>query len=292
MSSSSFSDSSSSDSSSSLSDSSSSQDSKSSSSESISESSSSSSADSKSSSSSSHSSQSWDDPCVALSGSFVSYEGKNTNTTWPKYDSDPDANFGAGGEYGSLAFNDITDNVWYESAPMQFGSKWVEAEIETARVAVAIRITGPDSQYDKGMTDFDIVASNTGDYTGEEVVLIRVRGITWSAPDQQFSYNLKNSTAYKFYRVIPWGQDTTPTWQYCRFELMEILECYDDSSSSESSNSSESSMSISSTSVASESSESLDLVALYELCRNTNISSSSSSRSESSLSGTGIGWEF
>jgi hypothetical protein len=278
---------------SSVSESSSSESKDSKSSDSSSSESSSSSADSKSSSLSSHSSQSWDDPCAAWSGSFVSYLGKNTSDyVWPKYDSDPTAMFDQEG-FGSVAFNGTVsaDFLWYETAPMSFGNKWVEAEIEVAKVAVRLRITGPDSQYTKGMTDFDIVASNTGDFTGEEVVLIRVRGITYSTPDQQFSYNIKNSTAYKYYRVIPWRtQDVTPTWQYCRFELIELFECYDDSSSSESSISSSSSMSISSDSIASPSSESFDLVGLYDLCQNTNVSSSSSSRSESSLSGQALGW--
>jgi len=174
---------------------------------------------------------------------------------------------------------------------MSFGSKWVEAVLSVPKAAIRLRITGPDSQYTKGMTDFDIVASNTGDFTGEEVVLIRVRGITYSAPDQQFSYNIKNSTEYLYYRVVPWKtQDPSLTWQYCRFEMIELFECYDDSSSSESSGSSDSSMSMSSTSLDSSSSESLTFLGLYELCVNTNLSSSSSSWSESSISGQAIGF--
>lgn len=257
-----------------------------------SDSSSSSSIDSKSSSSSSHSSESWGDPCVALSSSFASYDAKNTTTSEPTYNSDEDSYFGMGGSgIGNSAFNySAADWIWYEASGLDFdGSQFVEVVLAEAKTAVAMRITGPDSQYTKGMTDFDIWASNTGAFAGEEDMIIMVRGLTYSSPDQQFSYNLKNSTAYKYYRVIPWRTQDTNN-QYCRFEMIELFECYDDSSSSESSESSESSMSLSSTSIASESSESFGFVGLYELCENFNVSSSSSSHSESSISGQAIAW--
>jgi len=272
-------------------------DSKSSSSESESSSSSSRSADSKSSSSissisSEHSSISWGLPCSNWSGAFsncYNYDAYGCHHTWPKYDTDSTDYNLLPGQGGAAAFNGtLGDMVWLSGAegPLDFqGEQYVEVEVEVAKAAIGLRITGPDSQYSKGMTDFDLVASNTGDFTGEEVVLKRVRGITWSSPDQQFNYSIKNSTAYKFYRLIPWGtQDTAIQFQYCRFERLEIFECYDDSSSSSYSPSSESSLSESSFSPASESSESLEFIGVYQLCVNTNLSSSSSSISESSYS--------
>jgi hypothetical protein len=136
------------------------------------------------------------------------------------------------------------------------------------------------------MTDFDLIASNTGSFSGEEVVLKRVRGLTITGNDQEFSYDLKNDTAYKYYRIIPRGtnDDGAGSYTYCRYNRVELYECYDDSSSSSESSSSDSSISLSSFSQASVSSQSADFIGLYKLCVNTNVSSSSSSSSESSYS--------
>jgi len=256
--------------------------------------SSSSSADSKSSSSSSHSSQSWDDPCVSVSGNIAAYSEKTGDTTWPKYD-----DFGYSDTKGGLfAFNfsgtGAYDYWWL--TPQLDGNEWVEVELENTKVPVKITLVGPYNSYnlDYAMTSWDLRGSNTGDFSGEEAVLLRVRGDSFSAGDETHTWNLKNDSSYKYLRIVPLRTQASQT--YCRFNICQIHECYDDSSSSLSSespsiSSSSESTSDSSQSQSSQSSESLALVGLYDLCRNTNISSSSSSVSESSYS-PDLEWEF
>jgi hypothetical protein len=284
--------------------------SKSSSSESLSsssESKASKSSSSESSSLSSHSSQSWGLPCGSTSGNVAACPHWSWNygcTTWhggvwepcpwPKYSSDstsynPYPGIESGAPWNGTEEEPSGDFSWYILGELEFdGNQYVEVELEYARAVVKIKYVGPTLTYiSRSMTDFDLVASNTGNFSGEEAVLKRVRGLSLSLDKQEFNYSIKNNTAYKYYRIIPWGTQNPYTpgqYHYCRFNRVELYECYDDSSSSSESSSSDSSISESSFSAPSTSSASAGLIGLYQLCNNTNVSSSSSSESESSYS--------
>lgn len=273
---------------------SSSADSKSSSSSSESESSlsSSSSADSKSSSSessSSHSSPS-EFSCSTFGGNFAT--GQTYSATKEDY-----------GGTANYAFE--TGGVWWVGSP-DYGNDWVQIDLDYPKAASLVELYSSNSALTA--TGFDLYASTTGNFTGEEHLILSESGISFPSPDYMVSFETYLDQQFSSYRfVITDGPQLN-----MRVVLIKMYECYDvisssssessvsQSSSSDSSSSSidsKSSSSISSSSYSpisksssslsssSESSNSFDLVGLYELCENFNVSSSSSSRSESSISG-------
>jgi hypothetical protein len=252
-------------------------------------SSSSSSADSKSSSSESSSSESSPSAfsCSAYGGNFATGQ---TYSASDESGGDAEYAFNVGGYWG------IFGEVSYPA--------WVQIDLDYPKAASLIEIYSVNSALQA--TNIDVYASNTGNFTGEEHLILSETGITYPSPDYMASFETYIDQRYSSYRfVVPSG----PPTHNMRIVLIRMYECYDvvsssssessssksssssnASPSSESSDSSSSSLSISSLSLDSQSSESFDLVGLYQLCENFNVSSSSSSYSESSLSGQAIGF--
>jgi hypothetical protein len=250
---------------------------------------SSSSADSKSSSSESSSSESSPSAfsCSAYGGNFATGQ---TYSASDESGGDAEYAFNVGGYWG------IFGEVSYPA--------WVQIDLDYPKAASLIEIYSVNSALQA--TNIDVYASNTGNFTGEEHLILSETGITYPSPDYMASFETYIDQRYSSYRfVVPSG----PPTHNMRIVLIRMYECYDvvsssssessssksssssnASPSSESSDSSSSSLSISSLSLDSQSSESFDLVGLYQLCENFNVSSSGSSYSESSLSGQAIGF--
>jgi hypothetical protein len=228
---------------------------------------SSSSADSKSSSSESSPSAFT---CVEFSGDFT-YGQTYTASGYYSPGGDPDAYI------PERAFDNDTYTRWWVNDP---DNEWIQVDLDRPRAVSRLTISG--IAYSNTLTAFELYGSNTGNFTGEETLILSDSGLVFESPSYAISWLTYLNHQFSSYRFV------ITAWSGAFITVAEISmqECYDIfSSSSESiSSSSYSPVSVSSSSESS-SSESYPMIALYELCENFNVSSSSSSRSESSLSG-------
>ena len=101
--------------------------------------------------------------------------------------------------------------------------EWWQYQWNTAKVCGKITLTESSNSTAWMCTGFDLKASNTGAFGGEEVTLTQETGLSWSEGETK-TFTFANNTAYTYYRVVMTGTpSTTGQAGYEQIELMESV---------------------------------------------------------------------
>lgn len=102
-----------------------------------------------------------------------------------------------GGETPDKAFDGISNTKWNVSDT----SPWLQYQLTAAQVVVSYVIMSANDAAGRDPVDWTLKASNTGDFTGEEVTLDTRSGEDFPLRFQQRVFQFANTTAYEYYRL-------------------------------------------------------------------------------------------
>lgn len=116
------------------------------------------------------------------------------------------------------AIDENVDNYWKseESGLPQ----WINIEMPIARTIGKIVIKTNSTQYTYHPTSYDLKASITGEFGGEEVTLLSHTSISWSS-DETKEWWFENGTAYRHYRLYHNGNAAGEYATICELELYQ-----------------------------------------------------------------------
>ncbi|MDF2066538.1 discoidin domain-containing protein [Bacillus sp. Cr_A10] len=108
------------------------------------------------------------------------------------------------GEHPQYAFDDKTNHygvAWTKTGSQAMLPEWIQYEFLTNEVINEVQIWSHYNSGYEAIKDFDIQASNTGDFTGEEVTIYT--GLHPNETTNGFiTYSFNNENAYKYYRLV------------------------------------------------------------------------------------------
>ena len=115
--------------------------------------------------------------------------------------------------------NDFTGTGWLASGDV---GQWIQYQYNTAKIINKIILThGYPNTVDYMCTGFDLKASNTGAFTGEEVALDSITGLSWAASESK-TFTFINAINYLYYRIVMTGTPATVGQAgYGEIELIE-----------------------------------------------------------------------
>lgn len=135
-------------------------------------------------------------------------------------------------------FDGSSSTGWQTASPQNY-PEWGEVEFASPKKIVKLRMYA-DPIYEEGMpTTFELRASNTGQFSGEQEVVLRVEDFTWASGTWYEFVFAAPAQAHKWYRVYRLAGHAT----YSKMGAIEMFECADEAIFSCSSESSESSYS-------------------------------------------------
>jgi len=120
------------------------------------------------------------------------------------------------------AFDDNNTTLWQSTYD---NTQWLQYHFISSVAIENLRIRSWSSVADKMPSTFILYASNLGLFTGEEVTLLTVSGITWTT-DEWKEWAFTNGVNYSYYRITmtdkegPFGED----YEYVICEV-EMKEC-------------------------------------------------------------------
>jgi hypothetical protein len=112
-------------------------------------------------------------------------------------------------------------NTWYSAGSFPH---WIQLDFrEAPRNVVKLRMQTGVSYYTESPKDFTLEASNTGAWGGEEVTLLTVTGLSWTANEWK-EWTFSNGTAYQYYRIVITANENNGTEsQICEIEMFESV---------------------------------------------------------------------
>ncbi|TET75199.1 MAG: hypothetical protein E3J43_08760 [Candidatus Heimdallarchaeota archaeon] len=116
------------------------------------------------------------------------------------------------------AIDGDVDQYWKSEA--SGFSQWINIEMLIARTIGKIVIKTNASQYTYHPTSFDLKASTTGHFTGEEVTLLSHTNVSWSS-DEIKEWWFENGTAYRHWRLYHNGNAAGEYATICEIELYQ-----------------------------------------------------------------------
>jgi len=119
------------------------------------------------------------------------------------------------------AFDNDTTNRWIAAA---VATGWLQYLLDSSKVINKYTISSAPSSYseaDRAPKDWTLEASNTGAFTGEEVVLDTVVGETSWGDAEKRTFTFSNANAYLYYRVDVTLNNGSSYLSIQEFELIE-----------------------------------------------------------------------
>jgi len=116
------------------------------------------------------------------------------------------------------AIDEDVDNYWKSDESTL--PQWINIEMPIARTIGKIIIKTDTTQYAYHPTSFDLKASATGLFGGEEVTLLSHTSISWASEETK-EWWFENETAYRHYRLYHNGNAAGEYATICEIELYQ-----------------------------------------------------------------------
>jgi len=119
----------------------------------------------------------------------------------------------------SQAFDNNQNLIWYPGDTN--AAHWNQYQFSSLKKIRKLVMKSDATYYNRHPQNFILKASNTGTFTGEEVILLTVSGLTWTQSETK-EWEFENSNSYTYYRLVYSGGVTNG---YCvgEIEMMERL---------------------------------------------------------------------
>jgi len=180
------------------------------------------------------------------------------------------------------AIDEDIDSYWKSEA--SGFPQWINIEMPIARTIGKIVIKTNDTQHTYHPTSYDLKASATGEFGGEEVTLLSHTSISWSS-DETKTWWFENGTAYRHWRLYVNGNAAGEYATICELELYQC-NTYSTTTTTTSSSTSTTASSSSTSSTASTTSTTHSSTSSSSTASTTSTTHSSTSSSSSSTAST------
>lgn len=98
------------------------------------------------------------------------------------------------------AFDGIDDGYWWETSGAATG--WLQVKLPTAKVINKYKLLAPKGYTNRAPTSWTIQASNTGEFSGEQITLDTRTGISGWVKSTYKEFYFNNGTPYLYYRIV------------------------------------------------------------------------------------------
>ena len=121
------------------------------------------------------------------------------------------------GEEAWKAFDNNSSTSW---VPISTNDEWIQIDLGENKIIKKYTITGHVNDPMRSPKDWMLLASDTGDFTGEEAALDIQLSISWNAGETK-SFEIANYNSYRYYRIHINANNGASYLNVSQIELME-----------------------------------------------------------------------